>query len=140
MVDDVRNGILMDPRLHRYFDRYFFTIYRNEDVFTVKVGEVAYPQDAEFANLDGLVVTFGLDRGLWPHAEFLKFHNRNFEFFQKKMEAEAEPKEFDRQNTDSTMIHDFVAIESSKLNWIVEQRNVLKYEDFKEDIEINIET
>jgi hypothetical protein len=41
------------------------------------------------------------------------------------MEAKAEPKEFDRQNTDSTMIHDFVAIESSKLNWIAEQRNAM---------------
>jgi HNH endonuclease len=84
MGDDVRNGILMDPRLHRYFDRYFFSIYRNEDVFTVKAGEFGFPNDAEFAKLDGLVVKFGLDRGLWPHAEFLKFHNRNFEFFQKK--------------------------------------------------------
>jgi hypothetical protein len=37
-VDDIRNGILMDRRLHHYFDNHYFTIYRNNDIFTVKVG------------------------------------------------------------------------------------------------------
>ena len=67
-IDDVRNGILMDPKFHRYFDQFFFTIFRNDDTFTIKVGEFSYPDDAELANLDGHSLSFGKNRELWPHA------------------------------------------------------------------------
>ncbi len=127
----------MDPRFHRYFDNYFFTIYRKEDTFTVKVGDYLYPEDAEFANINGKTLLFGNDKFLWPHSEFLKFHNRKFEFKQKEFKAAAETKPFDRQDTDGTVVHNFNAIDSWKGKWISNQ-NVEQYEQLEKGTEINV--
>ena len=131
-VDDVRNGILMDRRLHYYFDRHFFTIYRNNNIFTLKVGEHLYPDDAQFANLDNHVLSFGTEQCLWPHAKFLEFHNMRFTF--KQMKAAAEPKQFDRQNTDETITHNFDSLDTLKAKWITEQKDMKQYDYCTEDL------
>ena len=132
----------MDSGLHTYFDNYYFTIYRkpNEkkkrktDVFTVKIGENKYPRDAQFANLDGKILSFGEDMSLWPHGDFLKFHNEKFAWAQ--MKGAAEPKPIDRQDTEGTMVHNFDAIDHHKAEWIKNQR-VENYEQLEDAVEIN---
>jgi hypothetical protein len=121
-VDDVRNGILMDPRLHQYFDNYFFTIYRNDDQFKIKMGENFYPRDAQFANLDGQILSFGPRSNLWPHAEFLKFHNRKFAFKQRKAAAEA--KAFHREKSEGTILKNLESIDDFKKKWLLEQQEL----------------
>lgn len=125
----------MVRRLHHYFDNHYFTIYRNNNIFTVKVGEYSFPDDAEFANLDNHVLSFGTEQYLWPHAKFLEFHNRRFEF--KQMKAAAEPKQYDRQNTDETISHNFDSLDTFRAKWITEQKDMKRYDYFIEGYEIN---
>jgi hypothetical protein len=135
-VDDVRNGILMGSTLHDYFDLYYFTIIRNGDEFSVKVGEYLYPDDSQLANLDNANLSFGIDQSLWPSSGFLMFHNRKFNFTQNAaMKASAEPKPSDRQDSDKTITHNFDAIDYSKRDWIMMQ-NVEHYDDLEISVEI----
>lgn len=128
---DVRNGILLDPGMHRYFDKFYFTIIRtgieNDSVFKIKIGEHLYPSgDAEFSKLDGKTLFFGDKSYLWPHQMFLKFHNRRFNHKQEeaKMKAAAEPKEFNRQDSDATMVPNLHALDDDlKVKWIREHDN-----------------
>jgi hypothetical protein len=121
-VDDVRNGILMDPRLHRYFDNCYFTIYRNDDQFAIKTRENVYPQDAEFTNLNGQIILFGPCSYLWPHAEFLKFHNRKFAF--EQMTAAAEPKTFHGEKSEDTISNNLESTDDFKKKWLFEQQEL----------------
>jgi hypothetical protein len=95
------------------------------------VGEIMHPNDAEFVNLDGSVVSFGSEAYLWPHAEFLKFHNRRFAF--KQMKAAAESKILDRHDTEETIIHISNAMDDWKRNWVNKQ-DVGQYEHSESDI------
>ena len=122
----------MERTIHHYFDNYFFSIYRENDVFTIRIGTNSYPDDAAFSKLDGKIINFGKNRELWPHPKFLKDHNDRF--FCKQMQANAEPKPIVRQDTDTTIIDSFDPIDcSSKVEkWILEQ-DVKQYEHINEN-------
>jgi hypothetical protein len=118
----------MDPRFHKYFDLYYFTIIRDEDQFNVKVGTSFYPHDTDLSNIDGKQLYFGDQQHLWPSTAFLKFHNRKFEY--QQMKAAAEPKHFDRNDSDLTIVHNFESLDFWKGEWIKAQ-DVNQYEDIE---------
>lgn len=126
-IMDIRNGILLDPRMRHYFYRYYFTIVRTEvavenevqAIFRIKTGKSSYPDDPEFANLDEKVLAFGNENDLWPHTVFLKWHNDRFDFAQEK--AGNEPK---RQDEDVTMIPNTHAFDDKLISkWLREHDN-----------------
>ncbi len=61
---------------------------------------------AEILNMNGKIIQFKGINENWPHPVFLKYHNKQFEFVQKKLEAAAEPREYDRHESGNTIIND----------------------------------
>jgi len=94
-VDDVRNGILMDKKLHPYFDEHQFSIFLNDGVYTISVASWA---QHDLLYLDKRVIAFNrgsIDYNLrtntnvasyLPHGSFLAVHNMEFDY--KNMQAE----------------------------------------------------
>ncbi|KAJ3358573.1 hypothetical protein HDU91_005176, partial [Kappamyces sp. JEL0680] len=118
-VDDVRNGMLLSPELHRQFENYLFTVEFKDEVYTVKAGN--HP-DVQW--LEGKVLEFQ-DNDTRPSPGFLARHNLMFEL--KNLRAAAEPR-LDRQHTDSTAIDNYIPSSdySDKMQYIEEWRKRVK--------------
>ncbi|KAI8903716.1 hypothetical protein EDD86DRAFT_214059, partial [Gorgonomyces haynaldii] len=95
-VDDVRNGLLLSPTLHKQFDDYLFTIERKRHKYHIKAGV-----SKDVQHLDGRELHFGGDRNLWPHPKFLAYHNAKFEIVNK---LRAAGYRLDRQDSDMTHV------------------------------------
>ena len=120
-VDDIRNGILMDSRLH-----YQFTIHRNNDVFRIETAPTFHSDDPELSNLDNKIITFGNNCSLWPNEMFLNNHNSQFTYIQNLPPAER-PR-VTRRRTELTIGRSFESKHRSTLKWITEQSNI-KYDE-----------
>lgn len=83
-VHDIRNGILLDAKLHGYFENSYCTIRKTDKIFKFEIGQSKTPLDPRLTGLDGKTIDFGPDETIWPHESFIKFHNRRFEYAQKK--------------------------------------------------------
>ncbi|KAI8913364.1 hypothetical protein EDD86DRAFT_200391 [Gorgonomyces haynaldii] len=95
-VDDVRNGLLLSPTLHKQFDEYLFTIECKRRKYHIKAGV-----HKDVQHLDGRELHFGGDRNLWPHPKFLAYHNAKFEIVNK---LRASGHRIDRQDSDITHV------------------------------------
>lgn len=93
----------MNSTLHDYFDKFYFSIFRTDNIFTVQVGEHLCPDDVDLANLNGQEVNFGSEDYLWPSTLFLAFHNSKFRFAQEEMRAGAEPHNLERHDSEVTI-------------------------------------
>jgi hypothetical protein len=127
----------MDRGLHPLFDQFFFTLQSLEnDTFKV-VSNPAFAQ--EYPHFDGKVITFKDKQEKWPGREFLKYHNERFEEAKKviDMKAAAEPKDYHRQDSDTTLNHVPVPIPvKMKLDpiklWVEEQGKIEEYSPIPE--------
>ena len=110
-IDDVRNGLLLSPTLHKLFDSYLFTIVFMNGVYRVKKSGLFPTPDLEEKELQ-----FNGDRTRWPAPELLAYHNDRFE--KKRLEAAAEPKDSERQDSSGTLTYNFEALGEHQRKWI----------------------
>ncbi|KAJ3250442.1 hypothetical protein HDU77_006650 [Chytriomyces hyalinus] len=90
----------------RLFDMYLFTIEFSAGKYQVNVSEFNARVTAELQSYNGQVVVFPGDQDDWPAEEFLKHHNRTFNFRHEKLKAAAETGFMEKSDSTDTFTND----------------------------------
>lgn len=123
-INDIRNGLLLNPTLHTQFDKLWFTIVLNNGVYKIRKSE-----KTPIPDLDEKELTFGENTEIYPGAKFLAHHNRRFEELQKTMKASADPKSYERQDSGATLVYNYDVLDDMKRKWIESNSEVESYEE-----------
>ncbi len=108
----------MSPPLQALFDQFHFTIVCQDGVFRVKKSD-----SLPIPDLEEKVVDFGPNPELWPHPEFLAFHNAEF-----KVRAATGISPFEHHDSDRALLPDSVEAREYVSEWIEHQNS----EEFSE--------
>lgn len=141
-INDVRNGIEMCETWHKLFDNYSFTT-RLTTTGNARKYKIEFSKLIQFSvgdkKRDNQELIFSGPSDQWPGAKFLEYHNRNFEarmrrVLQLQAQAQAEPKEYSKQDSDRTIDYHFESLDYRQGKWVKCQPE--EYDSWEEDEEM----
>ncbi|KAJ3270263.1 hypothetical protein HDV01_000429, partial [Terramyces sp. JEL0728] len=95
----------------------------------------------ERAKYEGCLLRFSGDEKQWPGAFFLTHHNKSFDFRERQrkiagnLKAGAEPKDYSRQDSDTTIDYHFECLDYRKTDWI--NTHPEKYDPWDQDVKVD---
>jgi hypothetical protein len=114
--------MLLSHVWHNHFDSYHCTIRLKRHKYVLELcNYFTFSLDCEL--LEGKVLKFNGPKSQWPGAKFLEHHNSEFDEKQaeenvKRLKAAAEPKEFEKQDSDLTLGQHLDGLDYGKKDWI----------------------
>ncbi|KAJ3267875.1 hypothetical protein HDV01_003866 [Terramyces sp. JEL0728] len=139
-IDDIRNGVELCKFWHTRFDSYDFTVRLTDDKkYQMELSKYYGYSDAERERFERNSLEFSGNKDQWPTTFFLAHHNRNFEFKEAQREintlkAQAEPQEYSRLDSDTTINFHFECLDYRKSDWIKNQPK--EYDAWEQDVEM----